>query len=320
MDVSVRPPTPAGKGSFRVRWTRPGWGRSPVLEEGEVPGLRDGEGRALVGGDGLRRRQLDPQRVHVLPVQAHPVVEMGPGGEAGLAHRADPLALAHALSLAHRDPGQVAVERLVPVGVADAGRSGRSPPDQPARVTTPSRGGHDRGPLGGRVVDAEVRAPHLEDGVEAAAAEAGGDPREAQRRAQEGLAERGAVPVVVARSLRALVAHCAQRPVAALEARGEDAPVAHEPPVEGELLHRHPERVAGLDLGVEVDVPGEDLGEVEGELGVLAGVGDGREEARLDLARDDRGAGVVRAGEDLGLADPRRGGSPAASAARRSRR
>jgi len=36
-------------------------------------------------------------------------------------------------------------------------------------------------------------------------------------------------------------------------------PVAHEAAVHGQRLHRHPEGIAALDLGIEVDVPGEDV-------------------------------------------------------------
>ena len=106
--------------------------------------------------------------------------------------------------------------------------------------------------------------------MQARAAEARGDPREAQRRAQEGLAQRPPVGLVVAGAGGSLVAHRPQHALAANELGGQDPPVARLPAIDVKRLDEHAERVAGPDLGIEVDVPLEDVGQVERELVALA--------------------------------------------------
>ena len=125
------------------------------------------------------------------------------------------------------------------------------------------------------------------------------DARELERRAEEGLAQGHAAGGVVLGTARAVEAHRAQRAAAPHELGGEDAAVTREAALQVHLLHRHPERVAGLQLGVEVDVPLEDRGQVEGELVALTGLLDRAEQAGADPAGDRLGPRVVAARLDL---------------------
>src|SRR5688500_5594922 len=88
------------------------------------PGARDGvvELGALAGRHRLAGRGDDLQGIEVRAVLQHPVVEVGAAGQAGGAHAPDHVALAHALPAAHRDAGEVAVEGLIAVRVAELHR------------------------------------------------------------------------------------------------------------------------------------------------------------------------------------------------------
>ena len=123
-----------------------------------------------------------------------------------------------------------------------------------------------------------------------------------QRRAQEGLAQRRAVGGVVAGAARR---RRSARPAATRAPRTNSAEriaaVAAEAAVEVELLDGDAERVALLELGVEVHVPGEDVGQVEGELVLLARRrSTAPKRLERDRARGRLDADVVAAGHDLG--------------------
>src|SRR5262249_2438544 len=157
-------------------------------------------------------------------------------GEPRAAHRPDRVALGDALAGPHADAGQVAVERLIAVGVAQVDRVAEAvgptgEADQAVGRSADRRAGRPRG-----VAD-QVRRDVAQDRVHAAEGEAGADAGEAQGRAQEGLAQGRAVGGVVARPAAALEAHGPQHAAAAVELGREDSPVAGEAPLEVELLY-----------------------------------------------------------------------------------
>jgi hypothetical protein len=135
-----------------------------------------------------------------------------------------------------------------------------------------------------------MRAPDLEDRMEAAVAEPRGDPRrELEGRAQElpplgvaVLVEIIGDPGVGIREAEGLV------DVSLVDVLGrQDVAIAGEAPVEVFLFEEDLERVALADVADEIDVPAEaPLDEIQGEDGLLAGLVDGRDEVRLDRSPD----------------------------------
>ena len=146
-----------------------------------------------------------------------------------------------------------------------------APPLIPAETTTPSATAIDRRrrpARGSRRRGARGRSRRI--GCIRRARERGGDDRlELQRRAQEEAAHRPAVLVVVAgHAARRRVAHGAETAAVVVEFGGEDRPVAGER-VACVRRDRYCfstsqlEPVARLQLGVEVDLAAEDVGEAE---------------------------------------------------------
>src|SRR5207253_1929756 len=149
-------------------------------------------------------------------------------------------------------------------------------------------GGHHRRSDRRAVVDTVVWAEVVEERMEAALREAGGDAAELQRGFEELLAERRAgARVVAGESVRRVVAERFVRQVVMREARGEDRAVSDEIAAGVALLHHHAERVA-LAQREEVDVPLEDVDELLHELRTLAGAAERFVERAVDRGRDAR--------------------------------
>ena len=110
------------------------------------------------------------------------------------------------------------------------------------------------------VIHALVRADAIENRVLAIHVEAGADARELQRRPQERLAQALALGRVIrCDAFRIDVAHRAISPPGVDELDRENVAVADVFTVLAHGVVRHDERIAGLDIEHEVDVPGEDL-------------------------------------------------------------
>jgi len=123
-----------------------------------------------------------------------------------------------------------------------------------------------------------------------------------ERGFQERLLERLARGLVVGPvSVGALESNRTQGPARVHELRRKDPPVAPEFAIEVELLDRHSKGVSPLDGGVEVDVPGEDLRELHGQLVLFADRIDGLEEARFDDSGRGSDPDLVFAGGDVGV-------------------
>ena len=156
----------------------------------------------------------------------------------------------------------------------------------------PHRGAGVRG-----VVDARMRPADAEDRVQAVQAVARADAAIVERRLQELAADRGSVgPVVAAAALLGLVVEGHVVVLGVGVAGGQDAARVHVGEVVGlglvahvHALVEHGELVAAPDRAGEVEIPGEDLGEVVGQLGLLAQLLDGVVEAAAHHAGHPRG-------------------------------
>ena len=92
----------------------------------------------------------------------------------------------------------------------------------------------------------------------------------------------------------ALEAECRQSPVLIGEAGCQNCAVLGKLAVQVLFLHDHPEGVAGLQLGVEIDIPHENLGKIESEPLFFPCIGHSREERTPDHAVDRFHAGNKR--------------------------
>src|SRR5690606_2077241 len=222
-------------------------------------------------GEGFGAGEVLVEGVHVLPMTLERVMEVRTGAAAGGPDVADHLLLLD--PRADLDPRTVAVEvqvaGLEALVVTQAHRVAPSaavggPGDQAV-------GDRPDGGAGGRAVIHPVVGLHvLEDGVEAGA-EVARDVGVLERALEEGLAgaaavllEIGALAVGELVAEGALVAHGAAPVVGR-----QDVAVAHQPAPAEHLLHQGPRAVAALHIPVEVDVPGEDIGEDDGDVGRL---------------------------------------------------
>ena len=128
--------------------------------------------------------------------------------------------------------------------------------------------------------------------------EARGDPAVAERGAQELTLHRASVrPVVAAAAFLGLEVDGAELARRAEVGRGQDLAGAHVDPAlvrvrAVEALVEHAELVAATHRAGEIDVPGEDLGEVVGQLALLAELDDGGVEVRIDHAGDPGDLGL----------------------------
>src|SRR5512133_1927138 len=250
-------------------------------------------------------RELEGERVDVPPVPLHAVVQVRAGGGARGADPADDLLLADVRPGPDGDAGEMAVERLEAVAVAEldgvaavaepAGALHRAVPDRP-----------DRRAGGGAVVDGRVLLDEPLERV-AAAPEAGGDLRVLERRAEE--AALGALSVLVEVARLPVGGRVAEEPLPpgrrAVVLGGEHLAEPDEAVVGEDLLDHDAHPVAVADVLVEVHVPGEDVGGEDGEAGVLVGGLDRLVEAAVDRHRDagDLGANAhlpLRRGEGAG--------------------
>ncbi|OPY07631.1 MAG: hypothetical protein A4E67_01176 [Syntrophaceae bacterium PtaB.Bin038] len=229
-------------------------------------------------------------------------MQVRPRGESRGAHVPDELPLGHACPFP--DPfckaRQVAVEGLVAVGVADDDEL--AVPALPAgRKDLAARHGRDGRPLRRHVVRAVVGPADLEDRVESRLREARADPAETQRRLEEGLAQRAALGVVVVGLAVDLEAVGPVRHAVVDELGGQDGPVLAELAVAVEPLDEKAERVAPAQGRGEIDVPGEDVGEVEREQQVLRAAAHGGDQVVLDGALEAEHLPLVLEVEPLGL-------------------
>ena len=148
--------------------------------------------------------------------------------------------------------------------------------DDRAAACDPHRRAHR-----GTVVHSVVGPVALEHRMEAAVAEPRRDPRIAQRRAQEELAQRPPLAVVVARRIAETVGLV--RPAGVVVAQGEDRPDRLEGAVEKDLFVEDLEAVAEPQVPVEVQVPLQHLGHLVGHPGIAPGAPDGGFERSLQL-------------------------------------
>ncbi len=113
---------------------------------------------------------------------------------------------------------------------------------------------------------------------------------------------------------RRLEAERAEQPAGVGHPRRDDVAVADADAVAQHLLEHHFDRVAGLQVAVEVDVAAEQLGDRHGEADVLAGPierGDQRRMVAVDVAADRHQRRFAPVGHDLG-GEPGRGAGLAA--------
>ena len=171
-------------------------------------------------------------------------------------------------------------------------------------------GGLDPGAGRCAVVDALVRPPFLQHGVEARRTEARGDARELERRAQEGLADILAVGRVIAAAV--LTAGRIGEPCGAVglavvdELGGEDAPGAHRAAQMIDGFVDDGEAVALAQIAMKIDVAAENVRQlrrhrVRNSRGVRC-----PEQGKADLGRfhEDLGferQGLLRGGKPLAL-------------------
>ncbi len=181
--------------------------------------------------------------------------------------------------------------------------------DHPSGGPVPPDLGHDavgRGLDGGAgrggVIDAVVRAVDLPDGVEAAPAEARRYPGELHGRLEELLAQGIACRIEEIGSPGVRVSEPAGPECLSLvrELGRQDPAVSGRAPFEKALFEDDTERVAGLEIRVEIDVRSEDVGKLEGDEIVLAGRVDGGDGAVLDGGPEERRPDLVGDRLDLG--------------------
>jgi hypothetical protein len=214
----------------------------PLQEGGDV----HREHLAAVGGHGRAGDELLTQRVDQDPALANAVVEVRSGGQAGTADATDDLALAHPLTRADVDPGEMVVHGLVAAPVSQ--HDGEPVAAVPARLGD-HRVGHrphrraDRRP----VVHREVWPIAAQHRVEARVRETGGDAREVERGAQEHLPHRAPARIVVLAAARGVAEGDAgeQRAPDARVLRDQHVAVAQEEVADVALLHQEAEAVAG---------------------------------------------------------------------------
>src|SRR3954464_9736227 len=139
-----------------------------------------------------------------------------------------------------------------------------------------------------------MRLVDVVDGMQSAQRKLRRDARfELERRLEKEPLQRSSVLVVVGGFSRRRIRPAERAHFTAVNGnRGaENRAVIRELPVAHRLLEQQLETIAGLQVAVEVDLPAEDLGEVQRELDVLTGVFD-RADERRPLAvepRVDRG-------------------------------
>ena len=249
----------------------------------------------------MRRNRVDEGAVLL-----QTVIEVRAGGETRHPHAADQFTLMDVLPGANGDGRQVQVLGFEPVGVAQVHHASGSAAR--ARRHDDAVGHRDHGRANRRpVVDAEMRAHLAQDRMQPRAGESGRHDRlKLQRRREEEAFHRDAALVEVSgRAVLGREAHGANAPAVVHELRGEDRPVPAEGMVcavllfDGEL-----ELIAGLQLGVEIDLAAEDLCERERQLDRLAGRVHRRHErgrGAIDAAAHHVEAAGLRNGHHAGV-------------------
>src|SRR3990172_1869200 len=275
-------------------------GSFPGVARGFGPGVQDrgdrGQGarellpddtevRLAARGDGPAAGEIFGQRIQELAVPAEAEIQVGSGREPRRADLADDVPLPDLRPPPDplRDAGEVPVGSRVPVRVPDDH-------EVPVRTLVPGEDhgavphGGNRGARRRRVVHTEVGPRDLQDRVDPSFRETGGDPPVAQRRLQERFPQRFPLVVEVGRPVPRVEA---VRPVHVAvhgEFRREDVAVIPERAVEPPFLHQDPERIPLPEIRVEVDVPGEDVGELDRQQHRFAAPGEGGDDIRPDDA------------------------------------
>ena len=272
---------------------QPGGQRGRVLPEGVAVGRRN------------QRRRWRPilEWIDVLAVDAEFVMQVRAGGQAGCPHVGDDLPLLHVAADAQLlgVGRQVGVQRGVRAGMFEDDAVAITAVAADGKNTAVGGGAHRRAARR-RVVDAAVRTPAFQDRMEAVERVAGADAREFHRCAQ--------VFALHAAAFRRVVLGDA-----ALIAVGDgavDAPVADELGRENDavadllaapvfFLVHNAEAIAAAQVEREIDVPAEDLDQLEDH-----GVGQARvltvlEQAGFDGPGDvgDAGLKVARESPDI---------------------
>ena len=125
--------------------------------------------RRLFGGrDASLPRNFQCFPIQIISVLADPQVQMGAGGKASGANKADALALTDTLTLLHQPPGEVQVLSFEPVGVLDGDQITGAPGAAGEYDSSVCHRLHRS--TGGRgIIGAEVRPELLQDRVKSAA-------------------------------------------------------------------------------------------------------------------------------------------------------
>ena len=142
----------------------------------------------------------------------------------------------------------------------------------------------------------------LVDRMEPAAAEAGGDPGPLDRRLPELLFQGFPFGVIVSESLGIgrNIGKCLEHPALVAEFGGEDPPVPDELAFEEPSLEYDLEAVPLPEVDIEIDVPAEQVGEIQGQGILLAESVEGQDGAFIDRAPDHPGLGFHRTGIEAG--------------------
>ena len=248
-------------------WPRefPAWSRDAefAIAEG-LECLHLNSGHRLAGRHAARRRErIDEDAV---PLDA--VIEMRPGHQTGCADASDQIALLHPRAGTDGDRRKVQILGLESVGMPQmhhpAGGAVRAGPHDHS-VRYGDNGRADRG----SVVDSEMRARLSEHRMKPVPREAGRHDRiEFQRRLQHEAAHRDAALVEVRRRPGPRFEPDGfQLPAVVGELRREDRSVARELALLTKLsVDDERERIARLQLGVEVDVAAENIGERQRQI------------------------------------------------------
>ncbi len=210
--------------------------------------------------------KLQTEGIDLLAILPEAVAEVRAGGQSRLPHVADHVSLFYpcAATDAAGKPRHMQVLRGVGAVVAYF--------DVVAVAARISRGHHGAGPCrpdwgagGGGIIGAQVRDAAAMHRVHPVARVPRTDARVLQRRAQKRLPHALAIFVKVIRALRVRIVQRGVRAPGVLEARGQNAPQPYRLIVDVILLVHDGELIAPLNA-VEVDLPGQDVGQLYGQM------------------------------------------------------
>ena len=214
-------------------------------------------------------------------------VQVGACGHAGISGQADELFLCDALAFGDMPLGEVAIAGFEANGMADADRVSAC-----AAIAAVRDDAVGDGPDGGTyfrgIVHAFVGALKFEDGVHAHA-EARGNVDEFEGGLEEGFTCGGAVlhEIGFATVGEAIAVAAFKSHEGAFILGGEDVAIGERTAFRNHFFDDGANAVALLDVSIEVNVPGEDVGEDDGNFRTLAGGDGGIPDGAVDGQLDD---------------------------------